>query len=613
MPENTESRGTAELTKPVEFVYLIIILYAFSWARDFLLPIILAATLAFLLAPVASRLEKWGLHRIFSVVGVVASAFAIMAVLCATLSVEALDLANSLPKYSDNITTKWQAIQRGPPGPLNLAVQNIGELVGDLSKTTSAAATENEKPEPAKVQIVEGPARGLIALIRNSMTPMFAPVAGFIIVIVLVSFILLEREQLHQRFLRLVGHSQVAVTTLAVDEASIRLGRFLFTQALINTGFSIVIGIGLSAIGVPNPLLWAALTLVLRFLPYVGLWISAFFPLVLSIAISTSWTQPILTLLLYVVLEIFTNNVVEPVLLGGSTGLSPLAVIISALFWTWIWGPVGLLLATPITACLVVLGRYFPRFLPYSIVLAADPPPSPEKRFLHLLEKNRFSEAKALIQEFAGSQLSIKAADELIIPTIRLMQKKRFAGETENWRESRIYAQMRQIIDQLAVQAPSGSGISNAGVPAATKRLTVVAFAQEGDEIVGKILHRLLSVERVESSILPWNMPGSQKISPLKALSSEHILLSATDPESTAEVGKMAEAVHAALPNAVVLVGLWNLPDKGSAELMTQIQNTPVRAVYTNVKEAIEGIVSQLVAGEENDISHKKPESVTTS
>jgi hypothetical protein len=234
---------------------------------------------------------------------------------------------------------------------------------------------------------------------------------------------------------------------------------------------------------------------------------------VLSIAISTSWTQPILTLLLYVVLEIFTNNVVKPVLLGGSTGLSPLAVIVSALFWTWIWGPVGLLLATPIAACLVVLGRYFPRFLSYSVILAADPPPSPEKRFLHLLEQNRFSEAKALIQGFAGSQLSI----------------------------------------------------------------------------------------------LPWNMPASQKISQLKALSSEHILLSATDPESTAEVGKMV-----ALPNAVVLVGLWNLPDKGSAELMTQIHNIPVRAVYTNVKEAIEGIVSQLAAGEENDISHKKPDSVRT-
>jgi predicted PurR-regulated permease PerM/methylmalonyl-CoA mutase cobalamin-binding subunit len=603
MPENTESHGTAELTKPVELVYLFIILYAFSWAREFLLPVIFAATLSFLLAPIVSRLEKWGLHRIISVLGVVASAFAIIAILCATLSVEALDLVNSLPKYRDNITAKWQAIQQGPPGPLNLAVRNISALAGDLSKTAGAAGSGDQKSEPAKVQLVEGTAGDLIALIRNGMAPMFGPIAGFIIVIVLVSFMLLEREQLRQRFLQIVGHSQVAVTTLAVDEASVRLGRFLFTQAAINTGFSVVIAIGLSAIGVTNPLLWAALTLVLRFLPYVGLWISALFPLALSIAISTSWTQPILTLLLYVVLEVFTNNVVEPVLLGGSTGLSPLAVIISALFWTWIWGPVGLLLATPITACLVVLGRYFPRFLPYSILLAADPPPSPEKRFLRLLEKDRFSEAKALIQGFAGSQLSIKAADELIIPTIRLIQKRRSAGKIGNSRVSRIYAQMRRLIDHSAVPAPICWRIGNASVPATMKRLTIVPFAQEGDEIVGKVVHRILSTKKIESRVLPWNMPGSQKISQLNGLSSEHILLSATDAESTTAVAEMAKAVHAVLPNAVVLVGLWNLPNTGSAQLMREIQNSSVRAVYTNLKEAIEGIASQLVTSIDTDTS----------
>ena len=613
MSENTKSRGATERGKPLEPVYLIVILYAFSWAREFLLPIIFAATLSFLLAPIVSRLEKWGLHRLISVIGVVASAFAIIAVLCATLSVQALDLANSLPKYRDNITTKWQAIQQGPPGPLNLAVQNISEIVGDLSKTAGAAGSEGQKPEPAKVQLVDGTAGGLIALIRNGMTPMFGPVAGFFIVIVLVAFMLLEREELLQRFLRLVGHSQVAVTTLAVDEASVRLGHFLFTQALINTGFSVVIGIGLCAIGIPNPILWATLTLVLRFLPYIGLWISASFPLMLSIAISASWTQPLLTLLLYLVLEIFTNNVVEPVLLGGSTGLSPLAIIISALFWTWIWGPVGLVLATPITACLVVLGRYFPPYRPYSVLLAADPPPSPEKRFLHLLEKNRFSQAKSLIQEFAASQLSIKAADELIVPTVRLMQQKRPARKTVNPRERRVYAQMRRIIDQLIVQTPTGWRTSNARVPAVIRRLAIVPFAQEGDEVVGKVLHRLLSVKGVESRVLPWNMPVSQKIAELKAFSAKHALLSATEAESTTALAEMVDALCSALPNAVVLVGLWSLPTSGSAELMTKIQNAPVRGVYTNLTEALEGIDSQSMTGEENEVLNKESQSIAAS
>jgi predicted PurR-regulated permease PerM/methylmalonyl-CoA mutase cobalamin-binding subunit len=574
-------------------VYFIIILYAFSWAKEFLLPIVLAATLSFLLAPAVSRLEKSGLHPVFAVLGVVAIAFAIIAMLCATLSVEALDLVNSLAKYRDNITAKWLAVQQGPPGPLNLAFRNIGELMGDLAKTTTAVAPGGPNPEPAKVQIVEGTA-GIVALIRRGMTPMVGPVGGFIIVVVLVAFMLLEREQFRQRFLRLVGHSQVAVTTLAVDEAASKLARFLLTQALINSAYAVLIGIGLLAIGIPNALLWAVLTLVLRFLPYVGLWISAFFPLALSIAISTSWTQPILTLLLYVVLETFTNNVVEPILLGGSTGLSPLAIIISTLFWTWIWGPVGLLLATPITACLVVLGRYFPAFLPCCIMLAVEPPASAEKRLLHLLEKGRLSKAKSLMDQIGGAQLSIKTAEELIIPTVRIMEKDLPPGDSMNPTKTRIYRQMRRIIDELEVQVDSKIEIEHP--QPAEPILAIVPFIREGDEIVGKILQRFLGAIGIQSRLFPGKALISEKIQQLKESKANIILLSATDAESTTAVGQMAESIHKALPQAVILVGLWSLPDSGSAQLMMQIRESAASEVYTNLNEAIQGIVSHLTS-----------------
>jgi predicted PurR-regulated permease PerM len=204
------------------------------------------------------------------------------------------------------------------------------------------------------------------------------------LVVVLVVFMLLERKRLRVRFLRLIGHSRVATTNLAVDEVGSKLSRFLLGQLLVNTGYALLLGLGLSLIGIPNALLWAVLTLVLRFLPYVGLWISAFFPLLLSIAISSSWKEPMLTLALYGSLEVFTNNFVEPFVLGSSTGMSPLAIIVFALFWTWLWGPVGLLLATPLTACLVVLGRYFPAFNICSVLLAAEPPSSSETKFIRI-------------------------------------------------------------------------------------------------------------------------------------------------------------------------------------------------------------------------------------
>jgi predicted PurR-regulated permease PerM len=172
------------------------------------------------------------------------------------------------------------------------------------------------------------------------------------------------------------------------------------------------VAIGLYLIGIPNAILWAILTLVLRFLPYVGLWISAFFPLALSIAISTNWMQPTLTFLLYAFLELFTNNVIEPIVLGGSTGISSLAVIVAALFWTWLWGPIGLLIATPLTACLVVLGRYFPAFHFWSVLLAADPPTSAETNLIHFLIENRLPEAKAMVHESTDNVLSTTTAEK---------------------------------------------------------------------------------------------------------------------------------------------------------------------------------------------------------
>jgi AI-2E family transporter len=270
------------------------------------------------------------------------------------------------------------------------------------------------------------------------------------------------------------------------------LSQFLLGQLLVNTGYALLLGLGLFLIGIPNALLWVVLTLVLRFLPYVGLWISAFFPLLLSIAISTNWKEPILTLALYGSLEVFTNNFVEPFVLGGSTGMSPLAIIISALFWTWIWGPIGLLLATPLSAGLVVLGRYFPAFHVCSVLLAAEPPSSSETRFILLLTENRLPEAKAFLQELSGMQLSVEIAEELILPTLRVIENDLYPGAS-NPTKSRIYTQLRELIEEMTLegsteleQRPEQSTPEQPGT-------AIVPFTGEGDEIVGRVVARLLA------------------------------------------------------------------------------------------------------------------------
>jgi predicted PurR-regulated permease PerM len=586
---NLISEKPIDVRKLVDVAYLVLILAAFAWAKEFLLPLILAILISFLLAPVVSRLERWHFPRAVAVLCVVAIAFALIGGLCSTLSVQALDLVNSLPKYRDNIHAKWVAIQKGPPGPLNLAFTNVGSMIADLGQVSTSAGGA-QKLEPTKVEVVSA-TDSVFALVKNSLTPVLGPIGEFAVVVVLVVFLLLERKRLRARFLRLIGHSRIATTTLAVDEAGFRLSGFLLGQLMVNTGFAILLGIGLFLIGIPNAFLWAVLTLVLRFLPYVGLWVSAFFPVALSIAISAGWREPLLTLALYGVLEVITNNLVEPFVLGGSTGMSPLAIIVSALFWTWLWGPIGLLLATPLTACLVVMGRYFPAFYICSVLLADEPPTSAETKLIRFLTEGRLPEARALLQELAGMQLSIEIVEELILPTFRVIENDLYPG-AGGATKSRIYAQLRELIEEMTVEIPTEleqpSEQSTSGQPG----ITIMPFIGEGDEIVGNVIARLLAVEGIGTHLLSWRTLRAEKVARLKELKSTWILLSAIESRSVNTVGKMANSIKLEVPDARILLGLWSLPTEGAAHWIRRIKESSGSALYTNIEQAIRGIAS---------------------
>ena len=586
MPEPNESKKPHDIGRLVELAYLIFILAFCSWAKDFLLPIVLAALISFLIAPLVSRLERWGFHSIVAVLGAVAVAFVLLGAVCTTVSIETLDLVNSLPKYSDHIRARWEAIQKGPPGPVNAAFRNVGELIADLNKSSSPAETSRNQFEPTKVQIVSGTG-DMLSMLRTGMTPVLAPAASFAVVVVLVVFMLLERKQLRDRFLRIIGKSHAVTSALAVDEAGSRLSRFLLVQLQVNAAFAIAIAAGLYMIGIPNAILWAILTLVLRFLPYVGLWISAFFPLALSIAISTSWKEPALTFLLYGSLELFTNNVVEPIVLGGSTGVSSLAVIVSALFWTWLWGPVGLLLATPLTACLVVLGLYFPAFHFWSVLLASDPPTTAEANLIRLLTESRLSEAKAMVHESTGMVLSTATAENLIVPTIRMIENSHFPGSSDAQSKRQIYEHLREIIDELKLEPHE----ADKQKPDSSK-VFIVPFTAEGDELVGWILTRLLEVEGVAAGVLSWRALRSEKVEELREMQPRWILLSAIEARSALAVGKMARSVKMVLPETVILIGLWSLPPRGGAQVVRKITESSVGGIYTSMEQAVRGIAS---------------------
>jgi predicted PurR-regulated permease PerM len=586
-----------DLDKLVGFAYLVSVLFAFIWAKDFLLPVVLAVLVSLLLTPVVSRLERWRFPPVLAVLSVVAIAFAIIGGLCTTVSVEALDVANSLPKYSDNIRAKWTAFQKAPPGPLNLAFQNVGALVDDLSKPAAQAKT-GEQNEPMKVQIVSG-TDAAVAFIRNGMTPVLTPVVNLLVVVVLVIFILLERKRLRDRFLRLIGHSRFATTTLAIDEAGTRLSGFLLGQLEVNSVYAFILWVGLSLIGIPNAILWAILTLFLRFLPYVGLWISAFFPLVLSFAISSDWKAPLFTLALYAFLEIVTNNFVEPIVLGGSTGLSPLAVIISALFWTWLWGPIGLLVATPLAACLVVLGRYFSGFHFCSVLLAADPPTSSETKLLRLLTENRTLEATRLIHGLDGQQLSAKLADELLVPAIRAIENDFLPGTKASTR-AQIYRQLRDLIEELPV--PPRDSPEPKQTEADNIEIVILPYVGEGDEMVGAILARLLEAEGIKTDLVSSRALRTERMEHVRKVQPKQIILSAIQSGSIKTIDRMVRAIRQLSPQSVISVCLWSLPREGAARWIRKIRESS-QAVYTGMAEAVSNIAVATDAGSEIELS----------
>jgi predicted PurR-regulated permease PerM len=353
------------------------------FARDVLIPLALAALLTFLLAPLVTRLERW-LGRIGAVLLVVTLILAATGAAGWVLTRQLVDLATKLPDYKENIQTKLRSFKVPTGGVFTKFSETLEELKKDLPGATAPDITQVPgKPETAvltepsvnptvPVQVIETSKANLFQLVQIIIAPLLGPLGTAALVLLLVIFMLLKREDLRSRLIRLIGQGRISATTRALDDAGARVTRYLLMQLVVNVTYGIPVAIGLYFIGVPNAVLWGACATVLRFIPYVGPWIGAAIPIALSLAVSPGWIMPLLTIGLFVVLELLSNNVMEPWLYGSSTGVSPIALIFAAVCWTWLWGPVGLVLATPMTVCLVVMGRHIPRLSFLSVVLSDE-------------------------------------------------------------------------------------------------------------------------------------------------------------------------------------------------------------------------------------------------
>jgi predicted PurR-regulated permease PerM len=441
----------------VTTVFFIALIATFLYvAREVLIPIALAVLLSFVLSPVVRLLERWYLPRGLSVVAVVAIAFGVIFALGSLLVSQVNQLATDLPSYRSTLSDKIKSVRgvAGGSGTLERASEVLHDLGKEIEapKSVPPAATSRlpavtSKPIPVEVRQPEASAlQTFVALI----TPLVNPLAMTGIVVIFVIFILLQREDLRNRLIRLAGAHDLQKTTLAIDEAGYRLSRLLLAQLALNAGFGLIIGVGLWVIGVPSAPLWGLLAVALRFVPYIGAVIAAIFPLIVAAAVGEGWSMVLWTAALFLIVEPLAGHVVEPMLYGHTSGLSPVAIVVSATFWTWLWGPIGLVLATPLTICLVVLGRHVDRLEFLEVLLGNEPALNPSQLVYQRLLAGDPVEAIDQARAFLKEKSLIEYFDDVLLEGIRLAGSDARKGLLEEDRAIRIKETVAEILEDLS-------------------------------------------------------------------------------------------------------------------------------------------------------------------
>lgn len=470
-------------------VAIVAVLYL---AQDVFIPITLSTLLAFLLAPIADRLEAWGLSRIPAVLAIAAIAFTIIGALLGLIGREATRLAADMPRYQNEIVAKVenfssigsgtskrmtefvtaisQALRGNKPGANKSSVK---KSAGDEPNTIGSESSEPPAPEadPAEREAegALGSATNPIHTIQdsNGQTPVgtafsavgavLNPLTNVGLVIVFTIFILLSRDDLRDRIIRVLSGGRYIVTTKAIDEASRRISSYILAQTIVNSLYGVCIGAGLWLIGVtlgdgqgfPNFALWGLLCTILRFIPYLGPIIAGAFPVMLSLIVYPGFSVFLATALLFAAIELSSNNVIEPWLYGSSTGMSAMAVIVAAVFWTWMWGPVGLLLAVPLTSSLVVMGKHVPQLRPLTVLLGDRAALPPSVSYYQRLLADDHQRAEKIFESAISETDLETAADDVLLPTIRRVRRDRASEELSAPREHRLMQLMTTMIDDV--------------------------------------------------------------------------------------------------------------------------------------------------------------------
>jgi predicted PurR-regulated permease PerM len=577
-------------------------------AREVLIPLTIAVLLSIVLAPLVSMLRRLKLGRIPAVLLAVVVSIGLICVVGGVIGTQMANLAEEIPTYAQTIEKKVDTVR-------GYALDRLGEVATRFGYSPTAPAGPNpgktlpqtrlppaplkEGPKPLSVEVHQ-PDPSPIDLVERYLSPVLSPLGSVAIVFVVTIFVLLQQDDLRDRLIRLVGSGDLRRTTTALDDGGRRLARYFVTQLAINSGFGVVVAVGLLLIGVPSPLLWGVLAGLLRFVPYIGAVIAALFPMALAAAIDPGWSTALWTGGLFLVSEGLTGQMVEPLLYGRNTGLAPISVVVAAIFWSWLWGPVGLILSTPLTLCLVVLGRHVEQLEFLDVMLGDRAPLTPVETFYHRMLAADQDEARDHAERLLKERSLTAYYDEVALPGLELAAVDWQSGTLSTEQLDRIKETIKDLVEELAAhldrepapRAPKDpAGIPQdeaalqserpparfdlarhavSGAWAAPAPVLCVAGRGALDEAAASMLSQLLTKHGIGSRIASSDMVTRDNIGSLDTDDVAIVCISYLDITGKhAHLRYLLQRLRQRLPGAPIIVGLWPrespaMPDPGT-------------------------------------------------
>lgn len=546
---------------------MLLVAAALYFGREILIPLALAVFISFLLAPLVRRVERLRVGRVIAVMLVVGAGFTVLLGVGGLVASQASEFIDAIPQYRHNISTKVRQLRQSLP-VVSRASQAVEEIREEVSRDIAAdagtsgaapaqpsptpAAVDAAPPAPVKVEVVR-PKSDMVATITRLIGPVVHPLGTAGITLVLVVFFLIYHEDLRDRVIRVGGRTRVYVTTAALNESGRRVTRYLGAQLLANALNGAAIGLGLLILGVPDPLLWGLLAAILRFVPFLGTWISALFPIAISAAVSEGWLQPIAVAGWFLTVDLLSANFVEPYLYGARIGASPMAIVFAFLFWTWLWGAVGLLLATPITVCLIVLGKHIPALDFFYILLSDEPALEPKVRFYQRLLAMDRKEAVETARRFAREHTTLELVDDMVLPALAQLENDRVGADIDEPRVALAHDVVERVVEEPEREAAADEDAPPPEPWLAEGQALLVSGGGAFDTAALQLVQRAAGPEADQLAVVPEATLTAELLQRVQTDQPVAVVVAALEPQDLRRVKYIAKRLAATTPACPLL------------------------------------------------------------